>query len=95
VRRLLRDGTACGRSSEDTTVVHFAWHQLIEAYIERSGSIAAGDVTVVMPILLARGVRPWEGLEKDYQVEATSAPSGVTHRGDHTTTFLASLDLRS
>jgi hypothetical protein len=29
-----------------------------------------------------RGVRLWdglEGLEKDYQVEATSSPSGVTH----------------
>jgi dihydrofolate reductase len=37
---------------------------------------------VVVPILLGRGVRLWdglEGLEKDYQVEATSAPSGVTH----------------
>jgi hypothetical protein len=32
--------------------------------------------------LLGRGVRLWdglEGLEKDYQVEATSSPSGVTH----------------
>ena len=38
--------------------------------------------TVVVPILLGRGVRLWdglEGLEKDYQVEATSSPSGVTH----------------
>ena len=37
---------------------------------------------VVVPILLGRGVRLWDGLEgheKDYQVEATSAPSGVTH----------------
>ena len=36
---------------------------------------------VVVPILLGRGVRLWdglEGLEKD-QVEATSSPSGVTH----------------
>lgn len=34
------------------------------------------------PITRARGVRLWdglEGLEKDYEVEATSAPSGVTH----------------
>src|SRR3954468_6416665 len=34
------------------------------------------------PILLGRGVRLWdglEGLEQDYDVEATSAPSGVTH----------------
>ena len=34
------------------------------------------------PILLGRGVRLWErleGLEKDYQIEATSSPSGVTH----------------
>jgi hypothetical protein len=38
--------------------------------------------TVVVPILLGRGVRLWdglEGLEKDYKVEATSSPSGVTH----------------
>ena len=37
---------------------------------------------VVVPILLGRGVRLWdglEGLEKVYQVEATSSPSGVTH----------------
>ena len=48
--------------------------------------LAAGLVdhmhTVVVPILLGRGVRFWdglEGLEKDYNVEATSSPSGVTH----------------
>ena len=38
--------------------------------------------TVVVPILLGRGVRLWDGLErleKDYQVETTSSPSGVTH----------------
>jgi dihydrofolate reductase len=37
---------------------------------------------VVVPILLGRGVRLWdelEGLEADYEVEAVSAPSGVTH----------------
>jgi dihydrofolate reductase len=37
---------------------------------------------VVVPILLGRGVRLWdglEGLEKDYEVEAVSTPSGVTH----------------
>jgi dihydrofolate reductase len=37
---------------------------------------------VVVPILLGRGVRLWdglEGLEKDYQIEAASSPSGVTH----------------
>jgi hypothetical protein len=36
----------------------------------------------VVPIVLGRGVRLWdglEGLEKDYQVEAISSPSGVTH----------------
>ena len=36
----------------------------------------------VFPVLLGRGVRLWdgqEGLEKDYEVEATSSPSGVTH----------------
>jgi dihydrofolate reductase len=37
---------------------------------------------VVAPILLGRGERLWDGLEsleKDYDVEATSSPSGVTH----------------
>ena len=48
--------------------------------------LAAGLVDfmhiVVVPILLGRGVRLWdglEGLEKDYKVEAASSPSGVTH----------------
>lgn len=37
---------------------------------------------VVVPIVLGRGVRLWdglEGIERDYRVEAVSAPSGVTH----------------
>ena len=37
---------------------------------------------VVVPILLGRGERLWdgqEGMEKNYQVEAVSSPSGVTH----------------
>jgi hypothetical protein len=36
----------------------------------------------VVPILLGRGVRLWDGLESlenDYEVEAVSSPSGVTH----------------
>jgi dihydrofolate reductase len=48
--------------------------------------LAAGLVDhahiVMAPIVLGRGVRLWdglEGLEKDYAVEATSSPSGVTH----------------
>ena len=48
--------------------------------------LAAGLVdhmhVVVVPILLGRGVRLWdglEGLERDYRVETTSSPSGVTH----------------
>ena len=48
--------------------------------------LAAGLVDhahiVVVPILLGRGVRLWDGLEsleQDYEVEATSSPSGVTH----------------
>jgi dihydrofolate reductase len=48
--------------------------------------LAAGLIdhlhVVVVPILLGRGVRLWDGLEdleKDHQVEATSSPSGVTH----------------
>jgi dihydrofolate reductase len=37
---------------------------------------------VVVPIVLGRGVRLWdglEGIERDYTVEATSSPAGVTH----------------
>jgi dihydrofolate reductase len=48
--------------------------------------VAAGLVDemhiVVVPILLGRGVRLWdglEGLEENYAIEATSSPSGVTH----------------
>ena len=48
--------------------------------------LAAGLIdhlhTVVVPLLLGRGKRLWEGLEgleAGYRVEATSSPSGVTH----------------
>jgi dihydrofolate reductase len=48
--------------------------------------LAAGLVdymhVVVVPILLGKGSRLWDGLEaveSQFQVEATSAPSGVTH----------------
>jgi dihydrofolate reductase len=48
--------------------------------------VAAGLVdhmhVVVVPILLGRGVRLWdglEGLEGNYRIEAISSPSGVTH----------------
>ena len=48
--------------------------------------VAAGLVdhmhVVVVPVVLGRGVRLWdglEGIEKHYEVEATSSPSGVTH----------------
>ncbi|SFN89482.1 dihydrofolate reductase family protein [Mycetocola miduiensis] len=48
--------------------------------------LAAGLVDhmhlVQVPIVLGRGVRVWdglEGLEADYDIEAVSAPSGVTH----------------
>jgi dihydrofolate reductase len=37
---------------------------------------------VMVPILVGRGVRLWdglEGLEADYDIEAVSTPSGVTH----------------
>jgi dihydrofolate reductase len=36
----------------------------------------------VVPIMLGRGARLWdglEGIEDDYEIEATSSPSGVTH----------------
>jgi dihydrofolate reductase len=48
--------------------------------------LAAGLIdymhVVVVPILLGRGKRLWdglEGLENAYQVESISSPSGVTH----------------
>jgi dihydrofolate reductase len=48
--------------------------------------VAAGLVdsmqVVVVPIALGRGVRLWdglEGIEKDYDIESVSSPSGVTH----------------
>ena len=48
--------------------------------------LAAGLVdhlhVVQVPILLGRGVRLWDGLEaleQQYDVEAVSTPSGVTH----------------
>jgi len=48
--------------------------------------LAAGLVDymhlVQVPIVLGRGVRLWDGLEgldKDFQIEAVTAPSGVTH----------------
>ena len=56
--------------------------------------VAAGLVDhlhiTIVPIVLGRGVRLWDGLEdmeKDYQIEAAASPSGVTHltftrRGD-------------
>src|SRR4029453_13726927 len=43
---------------------------------------AAHRHIVVLPILLGRGVRLWdglEGLEQNYRIEAVSSPSGVTH----------------
>lgn len=48
--------------------------------------LAAGLVdhmhVVVLPILLGRGSRLWDGLEdleNDYRIEAVSSPSGVIH----------------
>jgi dihydrofolate reductase len=48
--------------------------------------LAAGLVDhmhlVQVPIVLGRGVRVWDGLEaleKDYEIEVVSVPSGVTH----------------
>ena len=48
--------------------------------------VAAGLVdymhVVVVPIMLGRGVRLWDGLEgveENYEIESISSPSGVTH----------------
>ena len=50
------------------------------------GFLAAGLVdhlhVVVVPILLGRGSRLWdglEGMEQDYRIEAVSSPAGVSH----------------
>ena len=46
-----------------------------------AGLVDHGHLAVV-PILLGRGVRVWdglEGLEERYEIESTSSPSGVTH----------------
>ena len=46
-----------------------------------AGLVDHMHITVV-PILLGRGVRLWDGLEgidKDYSIEVVSSPSGVTH----------------
>jgi hypothetical protein len=40
----------------------------------------------VVPILLGRGIRLWDGLErleKNYDIEAISSPSGVTFTRTH------------
>jgi dihydrofolate reductase len=47
----------------------------------KAGLIDHAHITVV-PIVLGRGVRLWdglEGIERDYTTEAVSSPSGVTH----------------
>jgi dihydrofolate reductase len=48
--------------------------------------VAAGLVDhmhiTIVPIVLGRGVRLWdglEGMERDYRIEAAASPSGVTH----------------
>lgn len=48
--------------------------------------VAAGLVdhlhVVLVPVVLGRGVRLWdglEGMERDFDVEAVSSPSGVIH----------------
>ena len=46
-----------------------------------AGLVDHAHITV-SPIVLGRGERLWdglEGLEKDYEIEAISSPSGVTH----------------
>jgi dihydrofolate reductase len=47
----------------------------------KAGLIDHAHITVV-PIVLGRGVRLWdglEGIERDYTTESVSTPSGVTH----------------
>jgi hypothetical protein len=50
--------------------------------IRAKSNVVHVEPIVVVPILLGRGVRLWDGLEgveKNYEIEATSTPSGVTH----------------
>jgi hypothetical protein len=44
--------------------------------------IRTGNILVVVPIVLGRGERLWDGLEAledHFQIEAVNSPSGVTH----------------
>ena len=53
---------------------------VIRAFL--AGGLVDQMHVVVVPILLGRGVRLWdglEGLESDYDIETISSPSGVTH----------------
>ena len=63
--------------------------------------LAAGLVdhmhVVIVPILLGRGVRLWDGLEsleKDYDIETLSSPSGVSHATFSRTTPATTSDAR-
>jgi dihydrofolate reductase len=75
---------------EGGTTFHFLDASPAEALAKASEAANGQDVRigggdahiVVVPILLGRGVRLWdglEGLESNYEVEAISSPSGVTH----------------
>jgi dihydrofolate reductase len=47
-----------------------------------AGGLVDDMHVVVVPILIGRGVRLWDGLEdldKDYRIETTCSPSGVVH----------------
>jgi hypothetical protein len=54
----------------------------IRPLIWRAGYLYRWRHVVVMPIVLGRGERLWDGLdtfEKRFRIEAVTSPSGVTH----------------
>jgi dihydrofolate reductase len=75
------DALAAARQAADGQDVRIGGGPTVIRDFLAAGLIDRLHVTVV-PIVLGRGVRLWDGLEaleRDFDIEATSSPSGVTH----------------
>jgi dihydrofolate reductase len=75
------EALATAREAADGKDVRIGGGATVIRDFAAAGLIDHMHITVA-PILLGRGVRLWDGLEgfeKDYLVEATSSPTGVTH----------------
>ncbi len=75
------EALAAAREAADGKDVRIGGGATVIRDFAAAGLIDHMHITV-SPILLGRGVRLWdglEGLEKDYEIEAVSSPSGVTH----------------